>query len=124
MELTVCSKVCNECPFRGKSIPGWLGSHSLEDIKTAMDFEQLFSCHMQRGEDIEENKAKTESGEMNICRGFIAMSNKSCKMFGSNPYTGEELRRLQLLVRENPMTGDDDVMPHWDFEKHHSQFAK
>lgn len=62
MKLTVCKKVCNECPFRAKSLPGWLGSHTVDEIQNSIQFEGLFSCHKQRGPNQSENEEKIITG--------------------------------------------------------------
>lgn len=121
MELNVCNKVCKECPFRKKSLQGWLGSHTVDEILNSQQFEGLFSCHMQRGDDVKENERKILSGEQDICRGYILSASLSCKLFGQNPNTGAELLRLQ---RENPLTDQnrEDLMDRWDFDKHHRKY--
>lgn len=118
MNLTVCKKMCNECPFSKKSIKGWLGDHTVSEITNAIQFEQLFSCHKQRTDDVLLNERQMENGKQNICRGFVLSATKSCKMFGQNPSTGAELRRLQKEV--NPTEEEmESVLSKWDFEKHH-----
>lgn len=119
MELTVCKKMCNECPFRTNSPNGWLGSHTIEEIQNSIQFEGLFSCHKQRGDDQYENEQKILSGEHNICRGFMLSAKKSCKVFGQNPNTRAELRRLQEEL--NPTEEElENTLSKWDFAKHHT----
>lgn len=119
MNLTACKKMCNECPFHKDSPAGWLGDHSIEEITNAIQFEQLFSCHKQRGESPALNRKEMENGDQNICRGFLLSATKSCKMFGQNPDTGKELRRLQdeLEISDEER---ENVLSKWDFAKHHS----
>jgi len=47
MNLTVCSKLCSECPFSEASPKGWLGFHTLDGVLEAQKKEKLFSCHWQ-----------------------------------------------------------------------------
>ena len=118
MNLTTCKKICKECPFRKDSANGWLGNHSIEDITHAMQYEQLFSCHMERDEDANLNKVLIEEGSQHICRGFLVSATKSCKLFGQNPDTGSELRRLQkeLNITEEER---ESVLNKWEFIQHH-----
>lgn len=119
MNLTICKKVCNECPFQKDSPPGWLGDHSIDEILTAIQFEHLFSCHLQRSDDANVNKLEMENGRQSICRGFIMSAKVSCKRFGQNPNTGSELLKLQESI------DDDDpqlknIMNKWEFKTHHT----
>ena len=118
MNLTTCKKLCNECPFSKKSLKGWLGSHTVDEVLNSQQFEGLFSCHKQRGDDLKENERKLISGEHNVCRGYILSATVSCKMFGQNIHTGEELRRLQ---KENPPTDEEreNILTRWEFKDHH-----
>lgn len=119
MKLNTCKKVCQECPFRKDSASGWLGDHTTEQIINAINFEHLFSCHMQRGEDVNVNHKAIEEGEQHICRGFLICASKSAKMFGGNPNTGSELKRLQSsLILEDEER--ENIMNKWEFSKHHN----
>lgn len=117
MNLTMCKKVCKECPFSEKSPSGWLGDHTIEGITEAIQFEQLFSCHLQRSEFIDINKQQVESGVQNVCRGFVISASKSCKRFGQNPITGEQLLKLQNEIKKSEFEG---VLSKWDLKKHHT----
>lgn len=119
MELQTCKVMCNECPFNKNSLKGWLGSHTVSDVLNSIQYEGLFSCHKQRGEDANENLAKTMRGEQKICRGFILSAKASCKMFGQNPNTGAALKKLQNEI--NPTDAEmEQVLSKWEFSEHHT----
>lgn len=40
-------------------------------------------------------------------------------MFGQNPNTGQELRRLQMEIREQGEDNMDSILNKWDFKTHH-----
>ncbi len=116
---TICKQVCNDCPFGKKSTKGWLGPYSVKEIQDAIQFEYLFGCHKQLGDDPSENRKKIESGEINMCRGFMLSAEKSCKLFGQNPNTGKELRELQDNL--NPTKKElENTLSKWEFAKHHN----
>lgn len=52
-----------------------------------------------------------------VCRGFAIMANKSAKLFGSNPITGQALRQLQQEVSQDDAA--DSVMSIFEFLQHH-----
>lgn len=111
--MKICSKICKECPFSNKSMPGWLGPHSIEEILDSQQFEHPFSCHMQRTEDSSISDILT--GELQICRGWVASATKSCKKFGQNPlYPG--LSELQNQIKPEELEG---VLARWEFRKYH-----
>lgn len=117
MNLTMCKKICKECPFDKKSPQGWLGPHEPEDIVEGINLEILFPCHMHINEENEESTNELiESGKIPICRGFLASASKSFKMFGGNPSTGSELRKLQKEITEEDK---NQVLNKWEFLKHH-----
>ena len=118
MNLTMCKKVCKECPFSENSAPGWLGEHTVEEVQESIQFERLFSCHLQRTEFADINQEEMESGVQNICRGFVISASKSCKRFGQNPSNGEELLKLQQRISKKEHEG---ILNKWDFKKHHQQ---
>lgn len=120
LKLSICEKVCPQCPFRKNAGPGWLGPHSVEEIQETMSREALFSCHMKRTDDVEFNKMAVEVGQHPICRGFVISASKSCKRFGGNPDTGQELWRLQEgLDRSSPEF--DEIMSIYEFIEHHGK---
>lgn len=121
LNLKTCERVCNECPFRKDSVPGWLGGFSVDDTLDAQQFEQLFSCHKTRVDDPEENQRKVESGEIPICRGFLISAKLSCKIFGQHPITGKALYKLQ----DGLVISDDEkslILTIWKFREYHEQY--
>lgn len=50
MNLTVCTRICKECPFSKSSPKGWLGFHTLESVLAVQQEAGLFSCHLLRKE--------------------------------------------------------------------------
>lgn len=119
MNLSICKRICNECPFTHSSPKGWLGPHSLEDVLQTQEQGKLFSCHMLRKEEM--IKQDIESGDVKICRGFIASATKSGIDF-SETGTGETesaLRDLQVMVAEEAMENESDILSSQEFENHH-----
>lgn len=116
IKLDICKKICNECPFKIGAVKGYIDYHTPEEILEKMQFEFPFSCHLQRGDDPDENMRKIHSGEQQVCRGFVATADKSCKLFGQNPIYGKELRRLQDTITEEDLK---QVYSKWDWLKYH-----
>lgn len=119
MKLTVCSKLCVECPFSKNSLKGWLGAHTLDDIVECQENEDLFSCHMARKEDM--CAEDIESGKVKICRGYVASATKSNKIFGEDTENGPELMRLQKLIREEDKEDPDIILSIDEFLEHHGR---
>ena len=117
MNLTVCSKLCVECPFSATATKGWLGSHTLDGVLSAQQNEELFSCHMARKENMTSDNI--ESGEIKICRGYVASATKSGIVFGENDKNGSELKRLQKLIAEEDKEDGDIILSRPEFVEHH-----
>lgn len=118
MKLTVCSKLCSECPFSTNSPKGWLGSHSLRGVLAAQNDEKPFSCHLARKEDMTSDSI--ESGQVKICRGYVASATKSGIMFGENEVNGPELQRLQQLIISEDREDPNIILSQEEFVVHHA----
>lgn len=118
ISLSVCPKVCDQCPFSRNSAPGWLGDHTVDEIHISMSMEALFSCHKQRGDDPLQNQIDVETGRQQVCRGYIESASKSVKLFGGNHSTGRELYRIQQEVQQAGLS--EDVMSIMEFREHHN----
>ncbi len=121
MNLTVCSKLCKECPFSKNAKRGWLGSHTLKGVLIAQQEEELFSCHMARKEGM--RSENIETGEIKICRGYIASATKSGITFGQGYKNGSELKRLQELIIKEAQEDEDIILSRLEFAQHHGQPA-
>jgi len=119
MNLQACKKICGQCPFKKSSLKGWLGDLTVEQTLEVQQYEGLFPCHMKRKGSTEDIVDKTISGEIPICRGFLISANKSYKLFGSNPETGQSLRKLQQSFVSSP-SELDSVLDRQEFLLHHS----
>lgn len=120
MTLTVCKKICNQCPFSKNSAPGWLGGEiDAQQTLDIMQHEAMFPCHKQRLEDVEETHDGVMSGKIPICRGFMVSARASCKMFGSGGEFGAALLKLQQSM-EITKEEKDAVLKRWEFLEHHS----
>ncbi|HHJ17519.1 MAG TPA: hypothetical protein ENJ80_12555 [Gammaproteobacteria bacterium] len=117
MGLTICKKICKECPFSTSSPKGWLGPHSLEGVLDAQQRGKLFSCHMLRKDEM--SSEDIESGEVRICRGFIASASKSGIAFDQDSKTGKALKGLQELVAREAKEDNSTILSRQEFEKHH-----
>jgi hypothetical protein len=73
------SKVCNDCPFRRKSMPGWLGGSSPEGFVDCLQRDEPLPCHQTVDYDDPkwlEKWTAQEAGKM--CAGaLIFMANKA-----------------------------------------------
>lgn len=119
MNLTVCIKICKECPFSKSSPKRWLGSHSLQGVLAAQQEGKLFSCHLQRVDGMTNHDI--ERGDVKICRGYLVSASKSDLKFGNNPETGAELTRLQELVEREGKEDKNEILSSQEFEEHHGE---
>ncbi|TCK18240.1 hypothetical protein DFR30_1515 [Thiogranum longum] len=117
MNLTVCKKICTECPFSKSSLRGWLGSHTLEGVLDAQQQEKLFSCHLQRKDGMTVDDI--EQGDVKICRGFLVSASRSGITYGQDSETGSALGKLQQLVASEGMENTDTILSREEFEAHH-----
>jgi hypothetical protein len=117
--MSVCAKMCNECPFSNKSLSGWLGGYTFDDIQAFMRAEVSFPCHKMVVEQIDVFTAnyKVQSGEMKLCRGYVESIIKSAK----SPYMNKVLVEAVKQVRGEELS--EDSMAMWDFKKHHEKFG-
>lgn len=117
LNLEICPKVCKECPFLNTSIRGYLGPYQADEIMDIQQYEGLFGCHLQLGQNEKENQSKILSGEIKICRGYILSATLSCKQFGQNPIYGKALRELQNKV--NSEEGKEKILTKFNFRQYH-----
>ncbi len=72
------AKVCNDCPFRRKAMPGWLGAGSPESFIDCMQRDEPLPCHQTIDYDDPHWLAKwMKQREGNMCAGALTfMANK------------------------------------------------
>jgi len=104
--------MCDECPFRANSLKGWLGPHSIKDIKKIVQSDAIFICH----EEIEEmnfrgfrDKEIIEKGQH--CIGILRYRNSVCKRSRD-----KETSQVQDDLKTVP---DQDVIPPNKLLEHH-----
>ncbi len=111
-------KMCAECPFSAKSIPGWLGPWSIEDFENFLKFDGTFICHMDverlHGEEDAEDHVFDEEVEKlgQHCVGMLRYMNSMCKL-SRDP----EKAAAQNVIRETP---DKPVIQVPNFREHHT----
>ncbi len=71
-------KPCNECPFRRKSIPGWMGDATPEEFIEATMADAAMPCHMTV--DYEDpNWPSMNQPETSYCYGALVFFRNTCK---------------------------------------------
>ncbi len=120
MNLSICKKMCGECPFSQSSPKGWLGPHSLDDVLETLHEGKLFSCHMLRKVDMVQQDI--ENGDIRICRGFVASATKSGIVFDRQTETQRAISDLQILVSREAKEESESILSSDEFKKHHSPF--
>jgi hypothetical protein len=106
--------MCDECPFRAKALPGWLGPHSIADIEKVVQSDESFICH----EEIEEMTVRgfTDAeilAEGQHCVGMLRYRNNMCKR-SRDP----EVSAVQTELQSVP---DEPVIPMMKFREHHEK---
>jgi hypothetical protein len=105
-------KMCNECPFRKKSIKGWLGPHTAEEMQTMAHSGQGFTCHKEvnaMSKDGYDDEEIAHDGQH--CVGMIRYRNKICKTSRN-----EEERSYQNSLKH---IDDEPVLDAFTFVDHH-----
>ncbi|HED35112.1 MAG TPA: hypothetical protein ENJ08_13015 [Gammaproteobacteria bacterium] len=118
MNLTVCKKICVECPFSKASPRGWLGSHTLPDVLASQHAGKLFSCHLQRQENMTNDDIV--SGQVQICRGYLVSAAKSNITLDGDAQNGADLSELQALVMDESKEDIDSILSQQEFKEHHA----
>lgn len=71
---------CNDCPFRRKAMPGWLGAADPQSFIVNISMEQPLPCHQTMDYTDPRWKEKWEAQKTgNICAGALIMSANMCK---------------------------------------------
>ncbi|HHH44329.1 MAG TPA: hypothetical protein ENK49_09340 [Gammaproteobacteria bacterium] len=117
MNLSICKTLCNECPFSTSSKQGWLGPHTLDSMLDAQLNGTLFSCHLLRKQDM--SAVDIESGQVRICRGFIASATKSGISFGQASEAEKALAGLQQQVAHEAKEDEEMILSRQEFEQYH-----
>lgn len=117
MTAQICAKMCKECPFSSRSLPGWLADYDVADFANYMKHDIWFPCHMLVEDDsVEPFKLKhiIQSGRLKLCRGYVEMMARSAHL----PRDSE----LAAFVQQVKDVGlSDESMSFWDFTAHHSK---
>lgn len=115
---TICKKICKECPFSNKSLPGWLADYTVQDFKDFQNADALFPCHMtmpDKDMTLDQVGEEIKNGGLRLCRGYTESLIKSCKR--------PKDKFLATAVEQVRKEGvSEESMAMWDFEKHHSSF--
>lgn len=99
-----CTKPCNECPFRVKSTPGFLGGFSTESTLESALSEQDFICHKTRGRFVQRQ-----------CAGRILFAANNFKSF-RNPILNSIMK---FLTNKHP-NRKKDILDMQSFKQHHN----
>ena len=108
--------MCDECPFRKKSLPGWLGPHSIDDIEKVVQSDEPFICHKSIAEMIESGIPEgdpqlEEEGEH--CVGMLRYRNAMCKR-SRDPETAQAQTEIRSV-------DDVPVIEARKFREHHEK---
>lgn len=103
--MKICSKICNECPFKKDSAKGWLGGETVESTLAFIEKEVDFSCHLTREDGVEQR----------YCRGYLIFYKKMCKLPKYNPELKEVLKEISF----DEMVGSDIFNTTVEFKEHH-----
>lgn len=105
--------MCDECPFRSKALPGWLGPHTIQDMEKIIHSEQPFICHKSIDEMIEDGQEEHIHDEGQHCVGILRYRNAVCKL-GRDP----EVFQVQKELKNVP---DQPVIESMKFREHHEK---
>jgi hypothetical protein len=73
-------KPCSDCPFRRKSMPGWLGAGSPESFVQCINTDDILPCHQTVDyEDPAWKEKWVAQTEGNTCAGALIMTANMCK---------------------------------------------
>ena len=114
---TACKVQCPQCPFRPKSLKGWLGSYTPEQIAYQAWRSITFFCHTKINyENNDWLKKANENGK--ICLGSLAFANKMMAPLRKNAYPETDPVVIQLR-EEIKDRKDIECMGVKEFIEHH-----
>ena len=108
-------KPCDDCPFRKKSLPGWLGPHTVDEFVAYVQFDYPYPCHktlVEGRETVEDTELR--EGE-NICIGLVHLRNNSCKKARDED---SDLRKEEIRLKGEENECFANTV---EFAKHHSK---
>ena len=103
-------KPCSECPWRRKSLNGWLGGYPLDDFINNIQFDGApLPCHKTS----HFAKDPLDEDDLDFCAGALIFMKNSCK-YPHHPEYGDVLEKIEK---------DTDNVFHWpqEFRDHHSK---
>jgi hypothetical protein len=102
-------KLCAECPYRRKSMAGWLGRNRPEAFTDAIFTETPQPCHLSLDYEDKRWKEKWEAGKTGkLCRGALVLAANMCK-----------LARDQTAIPRVPPDRDEVFGHGREFIEHH-----
>lgn len=110
-------KPCTECPFKKKSLPGWLGEASGDPERFLAPMEyHITPCHLKVKWDEAEERNLIVDGKDNPCIGALHFLANSCKLPRGARIPGPYKDLMKLSIK------NEDVFKwEFDFKKHHAQ---
>ena len=99
-------KPCDDCPWSKKSLPGWLGPHSLEEFQDFFNLDYPYPCHQT-----------FEKPNEHVCVGLAHTRNNSCK----RAKLPGPLKEMEDDLRGKDNECFDNLR---QFMQHHDQFDK
>lgn len=97
---------CGECPWRRKSLPGWLGPHSAEEWNAGVHGDHEIACHLSIPEHFVDD-VDADTSELLTCSGAAIYRANVCKSPRNVP-------------REHALPADRvTVFGHGEFLAHH-----
>lgn len=79
-EPKVRTKICRECPFQRKSLPGWLGSNDPETFAAIAMSDSSIACHTSMDQTLPRSKWLEKEAEAPRCRGALTMMKNKCQV--------------------------------------------
>lgn len=116
------TKPCSQCPFRKKSLPGWLGAATPEEFIGATMEDGLMPCHKTVNYDKPDWKWAMLAPQSKVqhCAGARIFFRNQCKVSRNDYYV--EAKRLGMITEVEP--SDDVFKNKHEFLAHHTKFKK
>jgi hypothetical protein len=70
---------CAECPWRRKSLPGWLGPHTAEEWVLGAHGDFDIACHLTIPEGFDDEAEDADTSELLTCSGAAIYRANMCK---------------------------------------------
>jgi len=110
-------KPCRACPFRRKSLPGYLGEHDVEEFVGRYRSDSIMECHktVDYERDDKTHLEQIADGDVAHCAGALILAANECKLSRDPQRPRMEPDRETVFANWREMRAHHDTPTHRSF---------